>query len=264
MSFGLLCTACGFCSEMRIPSIFVETNCFWCVDDRKTREKLLLLKAQGLRGLLISVNPFYLEYVPFERTERAIRIGHEIFGNNLMVYQMEYYWRFKKAGITNRVQFDDYLMIERKEDFLRNVEFFVLGRAAYKLGARLQGLLPKYSAELFFREPCRPSFLRNWHNHFDNYGNYIPGYCGGISLGDIKDLEFLLKEGIDIQEYPVLGYLMDEDIEGLLRMAEDLGYHQLGEGYLSKCHLCIDIRRHLVDVSDFKELRPREFYLYLD
>jgi len=264
LNFDLLCTACELCSELDIPSLFAETNCFWCVNDEKTREKLLLLKDKGLKGLLISVNPFYLEYVPFERTERAIRIGHEIFGNNLMVYQLEYYWRFKKAGITDRVPFDDYLMIEKKEDFLRNVEFFVLGRAAYKLGERLKGFLPKYPAELFFNEPCRPHFLRDWHNHFDNYGNYVPGYCGGISLGNIRELDSLLKDGIDVRKYPVLGYLMEENIEGLLRMAEDYGYQRSKEGYFTKCHLCIDIRRHLVSVSDFKELRPKEFYLHLD
>ena len=31
------------------------------------------LKDCGLAGILISINPFYLEYVRFERTERGIR-----------------------------------------------------------------------------------------------------------------------------------------------------------------------------------------------
>ena len=33
--------------------------------------------------------------------------------------------------------------------------------------------------------------IRNWHNHFDNYSNYLPGFCGGISLDDCRDLESL-------------------------------------------------------------------------
>ena len=53
-----------------VPSTFVETNCFWCSCDRVVREKLELLKEKGLKGVL----------VPFEYTERAVRIAQELFG----------------------------------------------------------------------------------------------------------------------------------------------------------------------------------------
>lgn len=143
---------------------------------------------------MISVNPFYLEYVPFERTERAIRISLDVFGRNVMVYQLEYYRRFKEWGIKDKVSFEDYLKLERRKDFLRNVEFFITGRAPYKLKDALKEFFPKYPAEYFFNEQCITPFLRNWHNHFDNYGNYVPGFCGGISLGDCRELDRLLKE----------------------------------------------------------------------
>ena len=86
MNFELLLKAVETAHELKIPSTFVETNCYWCPSDEVTREKLQLLKEKGLKGILISVNPFYLEYVPFERTERAIRISQEVFGKNVMVY----------------------------------------------------------------------------------------------------------------------------------------------------------------------------------
>ena len=38
-----------------------------------------------------------------------------------------------QLGIRDKVSFTDYLKLEKKEDFLRNVEFFVTGRAPYKL-----------------------------------------------------------------------------------------------------------------------------------
>jgi hypothetical protein len=69
--------------DLNIPSTFVETNCFWCIEDKTTKEKLMHLKDAGLKGLLISVNPFITEKVPFERTERAIRIGKEVFGESI-------------------------------------------------------------------------------------------------------------------------------------------------------------------------------------
>jgi hypothetical protein len=62
----------------------------------------------------------------------------------------------------------------------------------------------------------------------------------------------------------VLRYLAAEDVRGLLRFAQDFGYQERGGGYVSKCDLCLDIRRFLVTQGDFEELCPREFYEYLD
>jgi len=265
LNYDLLCRATEIAHELDIPSTFVETNCFWCTDDRGTREKLQNLKEKGLKGIMISVNPFYLEFVPLERTDRAIRISLDVFGDNVMVYQFEYYRRFKAMGIEGRIAFEEYLSnLEDMEDFLRNVEFFVMGRAAYRLQTKLKDLLPRFPARYLVREPCLPPFLRDWHNHFDNYGNYIPGYCGGISFGDCRELERLLTDGIEIEEFPILGFLLSENLAGLLEFAGDFGYSERREGYLSKCHLCMDLRKHLVGKGDFNELQPGEFYSRLE
>ena len=260
LNFDLLCKALEISSGFEIPSVFVETNCFWCTNDGSTREKLSMLQEKGLKGIMISVNPFYLEYVPFERTERAIRISIELFGNNTFVYQAEYYRRFKALGIKDKISFEKYLQLENSVDFARNTEFFIMGRAPYSLTNELDNLYPKHSASSLAYMPCSPPFLRNWHNHFDNYGNYIPGYCGGITLGDCRELNDLLKNGIDLKEYPVLKYLIRDDLNGLLQFAIDHGYSQNEEGYYSKCHLCVDIRKYLNASNDFKELKPDAFY----
>jgi hypothetical protein len=133
-----------------------------------------------------------------------------------------------------------------------------MGRAVYELS----NIYPKYSLEQLFNIPCLPPFLRNWHNHVDNYANYIPGYCAGISLGDVRSLDKLLEEGIDLDKYPILRFLITKDFKGLFQFAKDFGYQQL-QGYLSKCHLCVDIRRYLVAKDKLRELKPKEFYLYL-
>lgn len=48
LNFDLLCKAVEISSGFGIPSLFVETNCFWCIDDETTREKLVLLQDKGL------------------------------------------------------------------------------------------------------------------------------------------------------------------------------------------------------------------------
>jgi hypothetical protein len=259
LNYELLVKAVEMAEEMRIPSTFVETNCFWCRNDEATVEKLTRLQEAGLKGILISVNPFYAEYVPFERTERCIRISQEVFGPNVMVYQLEYYHRFKALGIRDRIPLQDYTQLTGHEDLADRVELFLMGRASHQLRA----FYPTYPAHAFFDEPCRPSFLRNWHNHFDNYGNFMPGYCGGISLGHWRDMERLTNEGIDLEDHSVLSFLVAEDMQGLLLFAQDFGYQESRNGYLSKCDLCLDLRKYLVARHDFEELSPEEFYTQL-
>jgi len=53
---------------------------------------------------------------------------------------------------------------------------------------------------------------------------------------------------------------------GLFEWAQaNYDYPLLPDGYTGKCHLCVDVRRHLVQVApeDFPALRPRGFYTHL-
>jgi hypothetical protein len=255
LNFDLLLRAVEAACSFGIPSTFVETNSIWCTSDGETREKLMLLRDKGLIGMLVSVNPFYLEWIPFRRTKRAVEIGLEVFGGNLFIYQPEYYRLFAGMGLSGTLPYEDYKKIETRYA-VGPVEFFYMGRAAYRLG---DGDI-RYSARDLFSRGCVGEFLRPWHNHFDNYGNYIPGYCGGITLGDCRELDTLLEAGIDTDEQPVLGYLARDDLAGLMRYAEDFGYREEGRGYLSKCHLCTDIRKYLTGVRPYRELGPDSFY----
>jgi hypothetical protein len=258
LNFDLLLKLVQRAQDFNIPSTFVETNCFWCIDDKTTGEKLMHLKDAGLKGLLISVNPFITEKVPFERTERAIRVGKGIFGRSVIVYQEFFYDQFKRLGITETLSFQEYL--QRSRDSLRSIELLPMGRAAYKLGH----LFRRFSARKFFGESCMEELTRPWHVHIDNYGNYMTGYCGGIALGDARNLD-LICQGIDLDEYPILGALVT-DMKRLYEFTvKGFGYTDREEGYISKCHLCVDIRKHIAQQTDkFRELNPKEFYLHLE
>ena len=208
---------------------------------------------------MISVSPYYLEYVPFERTERCVRIASQIFGENTLVYQIDYYIRFKRMGITGKISVEDYVK-SADEELARGVELFPMGRAGYKLA----DIYPKYPSEVFLNESCYPPFLRDWHNHFDLHGNYFPGFCCGITLGDCHDLNKLFTEGINLDRLPILSFLVNDDFKGLIEFAKGSGYQELAEGYISKCHLCVDIRKHLAEQDSFEELKPQDFYKYLE
>ena len=260
LNFNLLLDLVKTASKLGMPSMFVETNCFWAVRDEAAREKLMQLKEVGLHGILISVNPFILEYVPFERTLRAIRIAREIFGRNTMIYQEYFRRQIERLGVHGTMPLNDYL--ERTGVYgLYYAELLPMGRACYELGS----LFRKYPAEKFFNESCREELTRPWHIHVDNYCNYITGYCAGISLGDARDLGAICS-GINLDDHPILARLVSErGIKQLYTFSvEEYGYKESESGYVSKCHLCVDIRRHVVEQTDeFRELRPREFYCEL-
>ena len=256
LNFDLLLRVTEMARQLGIPSTFVETNCFWCRDDETTREKLAELKDAGLDGILISVNPFVIERIPFERLERAARISEEIFGGNVIIYQRFFYDQFKGLGLKSTLPFEEYL--QRAGYGLYHVELIPAGRVPYKLGY----LYRKYPAQRFFGQSCRRELIRDWHIHVDNYCHFIPGYCAGLSLGDARDLDAICG-GIDLDELPVLKALLT-DLEELYQLGREFGYQEREEGYISKCHLCVDIRRHLVRSGEFKELRPRQFYEHLE
>ncbi len=260
LNFELLVEATQIASELEIPAMFAETNCFWCVNDEDTEKRLAQLKEAGLNGILVSVNPFILEYVPFERTERAIRISREIFRENLLVYQESFQRQFRRLNLRNTLSLEDYFSRVGPEG-LRFVELIPMGRAPYKLGH----LHLKYPSGKFFGESCREELTRDWHVHVDNYCNYVPGYCGGISLGDARKLESICKGGVNLDDRLIIKALVS-DMKELYDLAvREYNYKELPEGYISKCHLCVDVRRHLAkETGEFEELQPREFYNRLE
>jgi len=259
LNFDLLLKVVGIAHELKIPSTFVETNSFWCIDDKVTREKLLQLRDAGLHGILISVNPFILEQLPFERTERAARICREIFRENAIIYQEFFYSQFKKLNIKDTLSFNGYLQKIDLGDF-ENVELLPIGRATYMLSH----LYRKYPAKQFFSESCIEELTRGWHVHVDNYCNYMTGYCGGISLGDGRETDSICQ-GINLDSRPILDALLT-DLKRLFEFGvKGFDYKERAQGYISKCHLCVDVRRHIAQKTDeFEELRPREFYYHLE
>jgi len=257
LNFDLLIKAARQAAALGIPSTFVETNGFWCKDDLTAKYNFLDLKEAGLKGALVSVNPFIAEEVPFERTARAVRYGREAFGKSCIVHQEHYFYQFLRLGITGKMTFREYLA--RGREGLSQAELLPMGRAAYA-----PDLFRKQPAAAFFGQDCRTELLDPRRAHFDNYGNYITGYCGGIALSSLDRLSNGDRE-VDPDERPVLAALLT-DIKELHDLAVgDLGYVPKARGYVSKCHLCVDIRRRLAFSGDrFAELRPREFYSRLE
>ena len=264
LNFELLLFGVEKCRELKLPIEYVETNAGWCLDLETGLEKFRLLKEAGLTSVLISVSPFHAETIPLKRTLAAIKAAEEVFGpGNTVVYMRQFIPLIARFGGERPVPLKKWLEEFGPEEagriFWDGYALIPGGRAGPELGF----LAPrKYEARAFAGENCAREILTSRHAHFDPYGNYIPLFCGGLSLGRFEDLPSFVRS-FDYRKLPLVKILVEEGPFGLAQFAQrTFGYHPSGL-YAGKCHLCVEVRRFLQEREDFEELSPKEFYTNL-
>jgi hypothetical protein len=241
---------------------YVETSASWCLDDEQVQQRFDSLRQAGMQAVLISCSPFHAEKIPPVRTLRAVRASLEVFGaRGTIIYLPEYLkvvQQFELERPTPLSRYEEILGEEEAGRILwQGYGIISGGRSGYRLGH----LVPKYPAEAFEGVTCKRDILYAHHSHFDLYGNYISGFCGGLSIGSWRDVSQVLDDFRDGNYTPLIKVLIERGPLGLAEMAlEEYGYKLSCDGYTGKCHLCVDVRRHLVEVGDFAELRPPGFY----
>jgi hypothetical protein len=252
--------------ELGIPLDYVETNAFWCWNDDKTIKIFTQLKDAGLPAVLVSASPFHLEFIPMDRVNRAVSIGKNIFGNNgILIYTNYFYQQFQEIDSRHPLALEDYLQAvgPQRASMAFATEYSLIPNG--RVVTNLDYLYEHHSAQHFFGESCRRELSSPHHVHIDLYGNYIAGLCAGISLGNGMDLDSLYN-GIDIEKRPLIEKLVQNGVESLYAWAvEEFDYEEKQNGYIAKCHLCLDIRKDLFEKEiDLLELAPRQFYENLD
>jgi hypothetical protein len=97
------------------------------------------------------------------------------------------------------------------------------------------------------------------HFHVDLYGRYIPGLCSGFSI-ECSDLGTALSQ----EKYPFINLLYEKGIKAFYEIALKEGF-LADNRYLNKCHLCLEIRKYLVNIKKIEslELFPKEYYSQL-
>lgn len=243
-------------------SAYVETSASWCTDEDEAVERFAALREAGLQAILISCSPFHAERIPPIRTIRAIRAALAVFGaRRVTVYLpnfIEIVQHFDTERPTPLSRYEEEFGAQEAHRILWQ-EYGIIsgGRSGYELGH----LVPRHHAGAFAHANCTSALLYAHHSHLDLYGNYISGFCGGLTVGDWHNLPQVLADFQAGRYPPLVEVLVERGPYGLFELAqEQYGYRSLPEGYTGKCHLCVDVRRHLVGAGDFAELRPQGFY----
>lgn len=252
--------------ELDLPLEYVETNAFWCWDEERALEGFIRLKEAGLKKVAISISPFHAEFVPLPHTEIAMDAAQEVFGtNNVILNTAEYFQELFAMEVEDTLELEHYIENKGAEEaalsFASEYELIPNGRAAVALA----DLFNRQPASAYFGEACEKELSNPYQVRMDHEGNYIPGLCAGIVLGSTHDLSALFAKR-DWSDRPLINTLAKGGVEALLAWAKShYDYQEDVMGYTSKCHLCLDIRRHLVRSGVvLKELKPLPFYDELD
>lgn len=249
-------------TEFRIPVEYVETNAGWCADERSTRDRLEQLRDAGLACLLVSCSPFHAESVPLDRVTMAVEVGYDVFGpNGVIVWVPEFYRELSRIRTKGTITLSEYVESVGESGARYAVRSGYSLITGGRLGYGLGNLYERRPAERCQGEHCRAELLESGHAHFDPYGNLIPAFCSGISLGDSRDLETMFAD-FDLDRLPIVKILAAGGPFALYEFA--VHHHRfkpLAEGYVGKCHLCVDVRRWIKQhSSEFGELAPDSFY----
>ena len=250
------------CGELRSASIevaFIETNGFWGHSPDRYLPTLAALQNVGVQRISIGMSPFHARYVPVNDALHAAEVAKRIFGKEGCTIEHPWFSEPHLCGNAISESFEecDLLLsnVVKWDSYLRTkYELTTGGRVGY--GKCIDFLL-KESAEKF-RVPCNLELRPPCHCHIDPFGTFLPDVCAGIALGNLhtKGSTFPNNDS----------EIVDRLVRGgpaLLAewAAEQHKFSQKGEGYVGKCHLCVDVRFHLWSLGLFRsELGPDEFY----
>lgn len=235
---------------------YLETNAYWCKDEATATEGFTRLRQAGLRAVLISASLFHNEFTPLRQTRAAIKVARKIFGRGGVLV-----WTEDVLSMMERYLDDDKthpLRISCEQIGLSPSDIWMVhnyltpgGRAAEKLADGCRRVSP----DRFTGDECAQTLRGTQHFHIDPAGNLFTGKCPGISVASVDDLH----PEIDADRFPVYWTLAAEGPTGAWRRCSP-DFTPDPKGYISKCHFCLELRKHLREIGEYEELRPDEFY----
>ena len=237
---------------------YLETNGHWCVDEPTATDGFQRLRRAGLPGVLVSASLFHNEFIPLARTKAAIAGAIRVFGlGGLLIWTpdvLQLMERHLDDEKTHTLAESCALIgIDPESGDLWRLHRYLTpgGRAAEKLSA---GLATR-PAEAFEGDACGPMLDQTAHFHIDPGGRLFTGHCPGIAAADVEDLH----PKITAESHPIYTTLYGEGPYGLLELV-DGGAFSDDQEFVSKCHLCLEIRKTLAKRERFEELRAQGFY----
>lgn len=238
---------------------YIETNASWYRDEVSAKIILKELMKYGVHTLLISIDPYHNEYIPFWKVKALMAACSEV-NMGVFPWLMDFWADLDAMDDRKPHSLDEYVRLFGQNYLLelpRRYGLNLKGRAlkTYK------PMMKKQPFEQILKEskPCR-LLSGIYHFHVDLYGNFIPQSCPGLSI-NLSEVSY----GADPGKYRVLYSLESNGIGGLVELAiKEYDYRPESE-YAGKCDLCYDIRSFLVleRKLNLPDLQPEGHYKYV-
>lgn len=254
LNFEALCILLKAMKKYGVGVDYIETNAFWAQDDDGIMEKLRMIRALGADTVMVSIDPFHIEYVPLERPIRLIQALRRA-GMDYFVWQDRFLERLLPLDL-KKTHTKEELAALLGEDYIeetaREYGVKVNGRA---LTIAKNVYEPRQAEELLDGEPCR-NLLSGMHCHIDLHEMAIPSGCPGISIG----MDDFFKGRLNEERYPAAYRLYTGGVRALYEYAKEAGFAPDENGYATKCSLCCAIRTWLNENKHSPDIAPDCFY----
>lgn len=254
MDFDGLCGLIQALSRHGIGIDYIETNGYWAKDEAFARRRLEVLKRLGVYTIMVSVDPYHIEYVPLEMPLKLVSLLREM-GFDYFIWQERFLKPLLKLDLTKTHTHEELKKLLGEDYELKTAREYGLGINGRALGFA-KSLYPLKSAEEVATDESCSSLTRPHHCHIDLYGNAIPSRCTGICA----KAEDYLSGNITLEKYPVFSRLISGGVRELLSFAMEKGFVPDKDGYATKCELCFAIREFLERTSPSEDLGPQDFY----
>lgn len=254
MNFCALCTLIEALNRHDVGVDYIETNAFWCSDDDFVRERLEKLKSLDVTTIMVSVDPFHIEYVPLERPLKLCNLMNEC-GFDYFIWQERYLRKLRRLDWTRTYTKEELQKVLGKNYITDTASEYGLGMNGRALLIAGDIYANRPAEELATSVSCK-SLLDVCHCHLDLYGNIVPSGCPGLAA-DARDY---LEERISPDKYPVMARLLSGGTKALYAYALEKGFVPAVEGYPTRCAFCYAMREFLNRAAPSADLSPDCFY----
>ena len=256
MNFSALCTLIEALNRHHVDVDYIETNAFWAKEDAVIRDRLAKLRDLGVTTVMVSVDPFHIEFVPLERPIRLCQSMNEM-DFDYFIWQDRYLRKMLRFGI-------DQTKTYTREELQKILGKNYVSDTASEYGLGMNGRALTIAGEMYPNRPAETwitsarcsSLLDVCHCHLDLYGNIVPSGCPGIAA----EAEDYLNERIPPEKYPVMARLLTGGTAALYDYAKEKGFRPSPEGYPTKCAFCYAMRQFLHKHAPSADLAPDESY----
>jgi len=248
--FDRVLAVCRALKDSGILVRFIESNGSWCATDEVVLRKLTQLREAGVEGMYFSADAYHQEFVPAERACRGIRLARELFGAANVIAPTV---TLEQAKGLETVARDP----ARLRDYARSHGVSFVGRAADELAQ----FADPVSLEEIAGQDCRAELDIDslLEIQVDPFGFVRPDMCPGVNLGNTRSERLAdIARTQRVRDTPLLAEIAAGGPTVLLPLARLSGFAPQAT-YATKCHLCFDARRHLVDRSP-AEFGPKHLY----